>query len=433
MLLGNAQGVDYVYNTRDWLQMINQQNINSSQDPGHDGSNGIPVDKFGEVIGYDVSGAIGAVQRAPQMFNGNISWLMYNMSGVSLTQQPFTPTSLVGYSYTYDKANRLKSADFGIWAQSMSGIWNWYPTNDYDVKKLVYSKNGNLDSLQRYNQSGILSDNLKYNYANNSNNMLTSISGSTSSTYTYDNNGNVLSDSYRGIVFIIYDSDNLPIRIYKTSGENQFYTYDMNGNRTRKTVTGSIDRFYFNGIDGKTEALCLMPYSSDFTYNIWGNNDNIGQVKVQNNSVIGRYYYLKDHLGNIKMTVNSGGTVIGYNDYYPFGKIMPGNRSLDNASVDNRYKFTSKERDTETGYDYFGARYYDSFIVRWLQVDPLAEKHRVFSPYNYAQDNPIRFIDPNGMETPEEKKTREKEEQKLKEQAAQIEDLHNASENFTST
>ena len=185
----------------------------------------------------------------------------------------------------------------------MSGIWNWYPTNDYDVKKLVYSKNGNLDSLQRYNQSGILSDNLKYNYANNNNNMLTSISGSTSSTYTYDDNGNVLSDSYRGIVFIIYDSDNLPIRIYKTSGENQFYTYDMNGNRTRKTVTGSTDRFYFNGIDGKTEALCLMPYSSDFTYNIWGNNDNIGQVKVQNNSVIGRYYYLKDHLGNIKMTV----------------------------------------------------------------------------------------------------------------------------------
>ena len=77
-----------------------------------------------------------------------------------------------------------------------------------------------LDSLQRCNQSGILSDNLKYN----NNNMLTSISGSTSSTYTYDDNGNVLSDSYRGIVFIIYDSDNLPIRIYKTSGENQFYT-----------------------------------------------------------------------------------------------------------------------------------------------------------------------------------------------------------------
>ena len=285
----------------------------------------------------------------------------------------------------------------------MSGIWNWYPTNDYDVKKLVYSKNGNLDSLQRYNQSGILSDNLKYNYANNSNNMLTSISGSASSTYTYDDNGNVLSDSYRGIVFIIYDSDNLPIRIYKTSRENQFctevypaYSGNMNGNRTRKTVTGSTDRFYFNGIDGKTEALCLMPYSSDFTYNVGGNNDNIGQVKVQNNSVIGRYYYLKDHLGNIKMTVNSSGTVIGYNDYYPFGKIMPGNRSLDNASADNRYKFTSKERDTETGYDYFGARYYDSFIGRWLQVDPLADKYQGWSPYNYCGNNPICIIDPNG-------------------------------------
>ena len=91
-------------------------------------------------------------------------------------------------------------------------------------------------------------------------------------------------------------ADNLPVRIYKSNGGGQFNTfipYDMDGNRTRKTVNGSTDRFYFNGIDGKTEAVCLLPYSSDLTYNIWGNEDNIGQVKVLNNYVTGRYYYLK--------------------------------------------------------------------------------------------------------------------------------------------
>ncbi len=70
--LGKVQGVDYVYNERDWLQMINQQNINSSQDPGGDGSNGLPVDQFGEVIGYNLGGILGS---QPQ-YNGNISWLM---------------------------------------------------------------------------------------------------------------------------------------------------------------------------------------------------------------------------------------------------------------------------------------------------------------------------------------------------------------------
>ena len=91
---------------------------------------------------------------------------------VFVNQQAFSPASLVGYSFNYDGANRLKSADFGLWVQNMGGTWNWYPTSDYDVKKLVYLPNGNLDTLQRNNQYGILSDNLKDNYANNNNNML---------------------------------------------------------------------------------------------------------------------------------------------------------------------------------------------------------------------------------------------------------------------
>ena len=63
---------------------------------------------------------------------------------------------------------------------------------------------------------------------------------------------------------------------------------------------------------------------------------------------------------------------------------------------DERYKFTGKERDTETSYDYFGARYYDSNLGRWLTPDPLADKYPGWSPYNYGRNNPIRLIDPNG-------------------------------------
>lgn len=115
--LGNSQGVDYLYNERGWLTQINHQNINTSQDPGHDGpgGSGVPyVDKFGMVIGYNNITDIGSAQATPAQWNGNISWVMYNMSGVNYTGTGGT-TSLVGYTFNYDKANRLRGADFGYY------------------------------------------------------------------------------------------------------------------------------------------------------------------------------------------------------------------------------------------------------------------------------------------------------------------------------
>ena len=59
--------------------------------------------------------------------------------------------------------------------------------------------------------------------------------------------------------------------------------------------------------------------------------------------------------------------------------------------------FTGKERDSETGFSYFGARYYDSDLMTgWLSVDPMKDKYPGLSPYNYCALNPIRVIDPNG-------------------------------------
>ena len=59
--------------------------------------------------------------------------------------------------------------------------------------------------------------------------------------------------------------------------------------------------------------------------------------------------------------------------------------------------FTGKERDSETGFSYFGARYYDSDLMTgWLSVDPMADKYPSLSPYAYCGWNPIRLVDPDG-------------------------------------
>jgi RHS repeat-associated protein len=71
-------------------------------------------------------------------------------------------------------------------------------------------------------------------------------------------------------------------------------------------------------------------------------------------------------------------------------------RSYNAGQADARYKFTSKERDTETGLDYFGKRYYDARIGRWLAVDPEMENDLSLSPFNYAFNNPILHVDPDG-------------------------------------
>ena len=122
---------------------------------------------------------------------------------------------------------------------------------------------------------------------------------------------------------------------------------------------------------------------------------------------------MKDHLGSIQVVVDTVGEIVSYDagvypalSGKPWGIILNG-RSTNSAYINAKYKFTSKERDVETGYDYFaclpkserrrqGARYYDSRIGRWLQVDPLAEKYFGWSPYNYTLNNPLRLIDTDG-------------------------------------
>lgn len=106
------------------------------------------------------------------------------------------------------------------------------------------------------------------------------------------------------------------------------------------------------------------------------------------------YYYHPDHLGSASWITNTDGDPIQYIHYAPYGELIANQTPL---GYNERFKFSGKERDVETGYDFFGARYYSSIFGHFTSPDPLADKYLYISPYTYCNWNPVKYVDPDGM------------------------------------
>jgi len=113
-------------------------------------------------------------------------------------------------------------------------------------------------------------------------------------------------------------------------------------------------------------------------------------------------YYHLDVLGSVRAVTDANGEILTRHDYEPYGEEWEGEESKDTR------RFTGKERDDESGLDYFGARYYSAPVARFTSVDPvytwsenLTDPER-WNRYAYARNNPLRYVDPDGraIETP---------------------------------
>jgi RHS repeat-associated protein len=118
-------------------------------------------------------------------------------------------------------------------------------------------------------------------------------------------------------------------------------------------------------------------------------------------------YALKDHLGNTRVTFadkDNNGTIDPnteinqINHYYPFGLNMEGNWNGASADAKNKYGYNAKELSTEFGLNWndYGARNYDAAIGKFTTQDRFAEKYTNLTTYQFAGNNPIRFVDING-------------------------------------
>ena len=140
-----------------------------------------------------------------------------------------------------------------------------------------------------------------------------------------------------------------------------------------------------------------------------------------------RFYYLTDHLGSVRVTVDERGDPVGWDDYYPFGLQMPGRSQQQYGSPLTDVKFTGHELNQEGGLGIYhaGARLYDPEIGRFMQQDPLTGMYPGWSPYVYALNNPLIYIDPDGREV------RCANEEDCQRAADELNEIHNNGTNIT--
>jgi RHS repeat-associated protein len=266
-------------------------------------------------------------------------------------------------AFTYDALNRITSG----WSAANTGTYSWGENYSIDAW-------GNLQiaPMQGKAHGG------NFQLSGNVQNRPTGLA--------YDAAGNLM--SYLSATYT-YDQEN---RLSSTGGMT--YTYDGNGERVLKsnTSTGAAVKRYWS-MGGKTLAEADGSGNLTAEY-IYLGGKRIARIDLPANTV---HYYLSDHLGSTSIVANSTGSVEEESDYYPFGTEV-----VVTGPGANELKFTGKRRDTESQFDYFGARYYGNIFGRFITPDPLLNSSHPANPrswnrYSYVSNNPLRFTDPTGL------------------------------------
>ena len=188
---------------------------------------------------------------------------------------------------------------------------------------------------------------------------------------------------------------------YTWDGESQLktaggvtYTYDGNGRRVSK----SNGKYYWYGSGGEILAETTATGAVTNEYIFFGGK-RIALLPASGTA----QFYAEDLLGSSRVVTTNSGVVCYDADFYPFG----GERTpYTNTCTQNAYKFEGKERDSETGNDDFGARYYSNRFGRWLSADwsnvPVAVPYanltnpQTLNLYAMVSDDPETFADLDG-------------------------------------
>jgi len=306
--------------------------------------------------------------------NGNLSAATFNHGGAAANNGGISYTNFLTFNqtYSYDNVNRL----IGVSDTGTTCTGAPPPPSSTPV---CYSRGFGYDAYGNMwvtSPTGIVpaGNTPQSNVYNGSNRI-------TSGTYNAAGNETIVNGNT-----ITYDAEGRQTSVVG-AGVNETYAYGGDGNRVEKAVGGSPQTVFVYDALGRMAA----EYSAG----------------AETPACI-TCYFSPDHLGTPRMVTDQNANVVARHDYLPFGEEVPANVAGRNSQWGTgndtiNQKFTGKERDAESGLDYFGARYYGSALGRFTSVDPKMSPHNIRDPqswnkYVYARNNPLQYVDPDGRD-----------------------------------
>ncbi|MEM7107103.1 MAG: HNH/endonuclease VII fold putative polymorphic toxin [Bacteroidota bacterium] len=242
------------------------------------------------------------------------------------------------FTYRYDRANRLTNAQFAYGVtNTMTGTWTSSVQGGFSVPEIGYDPNGNISTLRRQGMEDMVKTNdaLSYAYTGNKLMSVVDLSGwdgfadksEIGDDYSYDANGNLTSDANQGITSIIYNYMDLPERINKATGEYILYVYDASGSKLSEEI-----------YDANNQLVKRTDYMGEFVFE----DDALKLVHHEEGRVLPDatdgtfeyHYYLKDHLGNTRVTFTTNPKEIDFTLNYESNPAVPDDLGLF-ENVDN--------------------------------------------------------------------------------------------------
>ena len=349
-------------------------------------------------------------------FAGINNAFSYNKRLQPLTMSATAPSQTV-YSIGYDFHAGNGTAGTGSDIGNVYGIFNYKDTSrgrdqtfTYDaLNRLVSAQNAGTDCTAKVlqNKSEYWGNNYGYDAWGNllqksitkcgAENM--SVTADThnwlhasGTDYQYDAAGNMTYDATASLNYT-FDQEN---RLTGAAGYT--YTYDADSNRVRKSngnlaANGALYWYMTPGIVAKSDLAGVL--QSEY---VFFDGERVARKDFPGNAVA---YYFSDHLKTASVITDSAGNIKSESDYYPWG----GELQFSNNDS-NHFKYGGHERDSESGLDYQGARYYANGLGRFVSSDwsatpvpvPYADlsNPQTLNQYAYVRNNPITFGDPDG-------------------------------------
>jgi RHS repeat-associated protein len=293
-------------------------------------------------------------------------------------------TSYLDLDYTYDTNSNVTQVVNG-WRDTDS---NWHSETEsysYDgLDRLISAYCMSWSHTYAYDRAGNRTSKDSVTYTINTVNEVTALSDGTS--FTYDSNGN-RTQKTKGIDTwaYTYDFADRLTKMEKNSAILGEYIYDGDGKRLQATENSGATTYIYSGLNVLHEKN--ITGAADYIYGPTGRLAKRITFSGESHT----FYYHADHLGSTRLTTDEDRIISSAVTYHPFGEPCV-EEGLEH------YLFTEKEKDV-TGLYYYGARYYDPELGRFLTRDPL--KGELPTPqrmnrYTYCLNNPLKLVDPWG-------------------------------------